>query len=57
MIKCYFSGPKNRKRGKKYERRRNSREPREYYEEPGSPHGPINSGSSREARYNDMAPK
>uniref|UniRef100_A0A6B2E6D3 Putative conserved secreted protein n=1 Tax=Phlebotomus kandelakii TaxID=1109342 RepID=A0A6B2E6D3_9DIPT len=45
------SGPKHKRRNKKYERRRNSRDPRDYYEDSNSP------GGSRDTRYNDMAPK
>ncbi|XP_055708127.1 prominin-like protein isoform X5 [Phlebotomus papatasi] len=44
------SGPKHKRRNKKYERRRNSRDPRDYYEDSNSP------GGSRDNRYNDMAP-
>ncbi|XP_059619973.1 prominin-like protein isoform X4 [Phlebotomus argentipes] len=45
------NGPKHKRRNKKYERRRNSRDPRDYYEDSNSP------GGSRDNRYNDMAPK
>ncbi|GAB0098286.1 prominin-like protein [Sergentomyia squamirostris] len=44
------NGPKHKRRNKKYERRRNSRDPRDYYEDTSSP------GGSRDNRYNDMAP-
>ncbi|XP_059619971.1 prominin-like protein isoform X2 [Phlebotomus argentipes] len=44
------NGPKHKRRNKKYERRRNSRDPRDYYEDSNSP------GGSRDNRYNDMAP-
>lgn len=52
------NAPKNKRR-KKYERRRNSREPRDYYDDSSSSHTghPMNGGPPREARYNDMAPK
>lgn len=54
------SVPKNKRRNKKIERRRSSRDRRgDYYEDSGSPtHGPMTSSSSgRDNRYNDMAPK
>lgn len=49
-----FSGPKNKRRSKNDRRYRDRRA--EYYEETSSPHTEHPSGS-REARYNDMAPK
>ncbi|XP_055688743.1 prominin-like protein isoform X2 [Lutzomyia longipalpis] len=44
------NGPKHKRRNKKYERRRNSRDPRDYYDDSNSP------GGSRDNRYSDMAP-
>lgn len=50
------SGPKNKRR--KNDRRVSSRDRRaDYYEDSSSPHHEHHGGSSRDARYNDMAPK